>query len=235
MNKVSLVKSDLLLSVQECKSILELVFLNRNMFIKKSQQYRFLGLPLDYAYSYSKYDETLVFKHNAFMKSELSFLLFKVTEYFEKLLGKKVISHKSLSLPGFNIFDIKAKSSQSTFFHFDYHNIEILKICPELSINKNTPMLSFTVLLSDLCHAHTGLSYFEKNNPVGKKIMGYSQSDQGYFVPFSSIHLYKQGYINIHQDILHSVYTKNENQEDIVRVTLQGHVFNTEEGALIFW
>ncbi|MCO4755643.1 MAG: hypothetical protein KC478_14270 [Bacteriovoracaceae bacterium] len=233
--QASLFKNEEFLSQDECTKFAQIAFSNAHLCIVRSSRYKFLGYPFDYASIYGGHNADMVDGHNQLIQSEFGELLERVRSYFEGYFQEKVVTQDGLSLPGFNFFEIPPCTLLDTFYHLDDHKKELATRFPLLRITPESPTLSFTILMNEPKDHSSGLTYFDRNDPIGRKAAGHKQENQKHYLGFSRLQIYKAGEINFHQNLLHSVYAKNNSQLKQTRLTFQGHLLKLDEGLLIFW
>jgi hypothetical protein len=176
--------------------------------------------------------------HNHLMRSAFSVLIDKTVDYFQGLLGEEVYVDDRISLPGFHRFNVHPHHTWRRSFHVDTEKTYIAQEFPDLGVDLEVPQTTFTVLLNSHPEVSAGLSYFERPSAVTAKIFIARASGIEIDEALSShanLHLYGKGEINVHREIIHSIYCKNESDQFFARLTFQGNLAHTQKGWLLFW
>jgi hypothetical protein len=158
-----------------------------------------------------------------------------ITQAFEQYLGENVYTHPDLALPGFHRIIGKPYSKSLVNFHFDDFKQFSHGLYPELGVCNST-QYNFTIQLTNNVKGSSGLSFIsdklsKKLNVIGAKKTEVTNLDSNLINKV----LYERGSINVHKDLMHSIFFENNSPNEEQRITLQGVLMQTEKGYLIFW
>jgi hypothetical protein len=172
--------------------------------------------------------------HNEFMRSNFPDLLEQLKTFFKTHTGEEAYFSDEISYPGFQIFEVTPQAERPVFFHLDDINPLVKNLYPHFRVKENARQQTFTILLEAPYGLKSGLLFYE-NQKLGLKVAKSNQYSHPKFMQFSSLHPYRPGEINIYEQFVHSVYGQNVTDQKLDRVTLQGHITQTDSGCLIFW
>jgi hypothetical protein len=223
-----------LFSTEECEIILKKLDSIDDFFLLSSENFYVAGYPF---YINKKVYEENEIKHkynevfNNIFKDEFAVM----TKVFEEYLGANVYTHPDLAMPGFHKVIGESYSKSLVNFHFDDFKQFSHGLYPELGFTNST-QYNFTIQLTNNVKGSSGLSFYsvklsKKLNIISATKTEVANLDSGLI---NNVH-YERGSINVHKNLMHSIFFENNSPSEAQRITLQGVLKQTEKGYLIFW
>ena len=152
--------------------------------------------------------------------------------YFSQILDAEAYYDEAYSYPGFHLFKFEgfeiSDDKPADRAHFDY---QFAKVFPDFASTTDVP-LTFTIPIEE---PSTGSSLEMWDlRPEGHAEIGYEHEKYAHTHPSRTVH-YSVGRIFTHDGLnLHAMGQIAPGTTGR-RITLQGHVFRTERGWLIYW
>jgi hypothetical protein len=196
--------------------------------------FSFAGWPF-YIHKEVYTDNEKKYKYNNIFKKVFKDEMDLLVNRFEEYLGENVYTHPELGLPGFHKMIGRPGLKSLVNFHFDDFKQFQKGLYPELGV-LNSTQYNFTIQLTDNGINSSGLCYFEDKLSKKLNILRAQKTEVAHLDPsLIKKSIYQRGSVNIHKDLMHSIFFENNSSEEQVRITLQGVLMKTSKGYLIFW
>lgn len=191
------------------------------------------GSGISYSHQLLPNYRELISAHNEMMRNVFPDLLEKLKKYFGAVVGEPCYFADDFSYPGFHIFGIGPHSVRPLWFHYDDVRAILEKDYPQFGVTEKSKQLTFTALLDSPPGLTAGLLYFQ-DEKLGNKVIKSGASRNAELEKFATFHGYALGEMNYYERPVHSVYGRNDSDVYLERVTLQGHLVQTNRGFLFF-
>jgi len=229
-----MIESFELFSNDQCDKILKKLDGLEDLFYLYVEDFYVAGWPF-YIHKEIYTENEKKFKYNKIFnnvfKEELKILINR----FEEYLGEKVYTDSQLGLPGFHKTIGKPGLKSLVNFHFDDFKQFQKGLYPELGV-LNSTQYNFTIQLTDNGMNSSGLCFFEDKLSTKLNLIRAKKTEVAHLDPsLIKKTIYKRGSVNIHKDLMHSIFFENNSSKEQVRITLQGVLMKTSKGYLIFW
>ncbi len=227
-----LVQADDFLTPEECASISQKVISLESHWEPRFGPYKFATLGcaayLDGESDYSEKTGAL----NPLLQHTFGDVYERLQAYFGGILDGEVYYDEVYSYPGFHLFQFDGRElggdQPADRAHFDY---QFAKVFPDFARTTGSP-LTFTIPIEEPSSG-SSLEMWdlrpEGHAEIGYEHKAYARSHPSRTIPYSLGRIFSHDGLNLHAMGPIPPGTTGR------RMTLQGHIFRTDRGWLIYW